>query len=73
MHPETVYLIISIIVGLGTLLTLLLGMARFIGKIDRNSDATERLTQAFEKSGNMLLDHERRITRIETRLDYVNE
>lgn len=47
------------------------GMFRFISKVDRNTEATERLTAVFAKfadrTDDPLRDHEHRITVLETK------
>ena len=42
-------------------------LARWVGRIDVLSSAMDRLTSAMETTGNTLLDHEKRITRLEAR------
>jgi hypothetical protein len=69
MSPDTLYIVIAIIVGLCTLVGMFVGFARWLGRVDRNTEATDRLTTAFEKfsdkTGSALLNHEKRITRLE--------
>lgn len=47
------------------------GMSRFIGKVDQNTKAMEKLTAVFdkftEKTTDTLSDHEHRITVLETK------
>lgn len=61
----------EIIIAACTVLGVLYGGARWIGKIDRNTEATERLTSAFEKHAERVVekleDHEVRITVLESR------
>ena len=69
MRPDTVYLAIAIIVGICTIAGMFVGFARWLGRVDRNTEATDRLTASFEKfsdkTGSALLNHEKRITRLE--------
>lgn len=73
MNLNAIYLVVTIIVGLGTIGTIGIAIARWIGRVDENTRATARLTGAFdaftEKVGNTLLDHEKRITTLEAKGD----
>lgn len=46
---------------------LVVGIARWIGSMDRLKDAVERLTDTMNKTSDVLEDHEHRITILETR------
>lgn len=58
-------------VAVCTLLGFFVGIARWIGKIERNTEATERLTNSFDvftdRIDVRLTDHEQRISRLEGR------
>lgn len=46
-------------------------IAKFVSRVDRNTEATERLTASFDRAAErtdaMLSDHEHRITVLETK------
>jgi len=58
-------IVISSITGLCVVGAALGGLARWMGRLDGLKDAVDRLTSAMDKSGNTLLDHEIRITKLE--------
>jgi type II secretory pathway pseudopilin PulG len=66
-------IIVAIVMCVVTLLGLLRGLGKWVAGVERNTEATDRLAQAFdafaEKTGNTLADHEHRLTVVETRLD----
>ncbi|HXL88356.1 MAG TPA: hypothetical protein VN969_05130 [Streptosporangiaceae bacterium] len=68
-----VEIIIAIIMCVIALLGLLRGLGKWVAGVERNTEATDRLAQAFdsfaEKTTSVLADHEHRLTIVETRLD----
>jgi hypothetical protein len=58
-------ILISALPAAAALLAVIVTVGRWVGRVDENTRATEKLTLTFEKSGTVLLDHEKRITRLE--------
>lgn len=62
-------IILEILVAVVTIGTALVALVRWVGRVDRNTDATNRLTAAFElftrRIDDRLTDHETRISRLE--------
>jgi hypothetical protein len=63
------YMILEIIVAVMLIGGGLLGLFRWFGKLERNTDATERLTAAFDaftdRIDTRLTNHETRISQLE--------
>ncbi len=73
MHATTITTVgslVTIVIGAGGIVGFFYAVAKWVGRVDANTDATERLTTAFEKHAdtvtNKLGDHEHRITILET-------
>lgn len=62
-------LIVSAIVCAIVVVSAIVALFRWVGKVDANTSATERLTLAFEsytvKTDDRYIDHEKRITSLE--------